>query len=40
MTKRKKIIVLTSMIALLVITGVLNVVLNSNSIQTNSTNTE
>lgn len=40
MTKRKKIIVLTSMIALLVITGILNVVLNSNSIQTNSSNTE
>ena len=40
MTKRKKIIVLTSMVALLVITGILNVVLNSNLIQTNSSNTE
>lgn len=41
MTKKKKIIVLTTMIALLVITGILNIVLNSGTIQTSTNiNTE
>ncbi len=40
MTKRKKIIILVSMVALLVITGVLNIVLNNNTVQTSTLNTE
>ena len=40
MTKKKKIIVLTTMVALLVITGILNVVLNTGAMQTTTTNTE